>query len=52
MERGEVRCALPTRQGKVEIVDVEMNDIEAGGFFANQFQHQDMVRQSVQAMLI
>jgi hypothetical protein len=52
MGRGESRRELSTRQGKVEIVHVEVDDIETGGLSENQFQHQDMVRQLVQAMLI
>jgi hypothetical protein len=31
---------------------MEVDDIEAGGLLENQFQHQDMVRELVQAMFI
>jgi hypothetical protein len=44
MQRGKVGYELTAGQGKVQVVDMEVDDVKAGRFFENQFQHQDMVR--------
>jgi hypothetical protein len=52
MQRRQMGYGLSTRQGKVQIVDVGVDDVEATGLSENQLQHQDMVCQSVQATLV
>jgi hypothetical protein len=52
MQRRKVGYKLAAREGKVQIVDMEVDDIETCGLFENQSQHQDMVRWMVHALLV
>lgn len=43
---------MKPRKWKVQIIDVEMNDVELCGMLTNEFQHQNMMRQRIDAAMI
>ena len=52
MQRRHVRYRLPATQGKVQIVNVKMDDIEFCGLLEHTFKHNSVVRQMVYAVLV
>jgi len=47
MERRESAIGLSAKQWKVQIVDVEVQDIKIAGTLAHPIQHGDMVRDRI-----
>src|SRR5258708_7217216 len=45
MQRGHVGDGMPARQRKMQIVDMEMNDVEGSRFAENLLQQQNMMHQ-------
>src|ERR1700712_5485780 len=43
MERSHGSKTLPARYRKVQVIDMEVNDIESGGFLSDHLQHAEMV---------